>query len=65
MASVAREKPHRDANGSASGDGDGLSDGGAKGTGAAVGMAVSDLEGGRRMRVSSFHEDDEASARAS
>ena len=61
--------PHRDANGSANGDGDDPSDGGLKGTGAAVGMAegmaTSDLEGGRRMRVSSFHEEDEASARAS
>lgn len=48
---------HRDANGSANEKGDGI---GVEGLAA----VAPDLEGGRHMRVSSFHED-EASARAS
>ncbi len=54
---------HRDGNRNANGNGNGVE--GVEGAGAAAGLAEApDLEGGRHMRVSSFHED-EASARAS
>jgi|TARA_B110001469_G_C9527189_1_gene262224 hypothetical protein len=58
--------PLRDANANRNGigDGEGLGVGGVKGTGATAGLAAPDLEGGRGLRVSSFHED-EALARAS